>query len=190
MKKIAVILFIFNVFVQWSEAQPRAIGGRLGNYFEVSYQHAVTEKSMAALEVGASFHSNIEAALVYNWVFPITTWQNKGAFNWYAGTGIIGGWGETAVGRVVSENGISYRNDLQPRAFVAGAVCIGVEYQFWFPLQLSVDYRPAAGIGFGDYYTAKTGKSSGFYPGFSSFALSVRYLFHVSDKKETEQNRE
>jgi hypothetical protein len=46
----------------------------------------------------------------------------------------------------------------------------GLEYQFWFPLQLSADLRPTFGICDGEFYG--DGIVYGFIP-----TISVRYLF-------------
>ena len=50
---------------------------------------------------------------------------------------------------------------------------VGVEYNFWFPLQLSVDYRPNLGI------VAGGGGAAGFNTTglYSGITLGVRYLF-------------
>ena len=57
-------------------------------------------------------------------------------------------------------------------AFYAGVVGhVGISYDFWFPMQLSLDYRPNIGIVGGEGITFNT---SGLYSGIT---LGVRYLF-------------
>ena len=61
-------------------------------------------------------------------------------------------------------------NDITGFVGVAGR--IGVEYNFWFPMNISLDWRPVIGPSFGKgtaFY------SEGLYLG--GIALSVRYLF-------------
>ena len=59
---------------------------------------------------------------------------------------------------------------LAPRFYVGAVGHVGVSYDFWFPLQLSVDWRPNVGI-----VTGPIGfNASGLYTGIT---LGVRYLF-------------
>jgi hypothetical protein len=84
-------------------------------------------------------------------------WEHKGEWNWYAGVGATAGF-----------EGF---NEIWGFGGVAGR--LGVEYQFWFPLQLSVDYRPTIGVwgayGSAGFYT------NGLWKG--AIALSARYVF-------------
>jgi len=122
-------------------AQPRAIGGRLGWGLEFSYQHGLGS-NMLQVDVGLPgfAEQGIHAVVVYDWLFPISSWKEAGEWNWYAGVGGTAGlYGfKESVG------------------FIGVAGMIGVEYTFKFPLQLSLDYRPAIGptfrkndVGFG-----------------------------------------
>ena len=52
---------------------------------------------------------------------------------------------------------------------------IGVEYNFWFPLQLSFDWRPVIGPEFGRHYDAGFSTRS-LYSG--GIALGVRYILN------------
>jgi hypothetical protein len=84
-------------------------------------------------------------------------WEHKGLWNWYAG-----------VGASVGFEGF---HEIWGFGGVAGR--IGVEYQFWFPLQLSVDWRPVIGVEgnkYGvDFY------ADGLYSG--AIAIGARYIF-------------
>ena len=64
-----------------------------------------------------------------------------------------------------------------PRAGYAGVVGhIGVGYDFWFPLELSFDWRPNIGVGFGD--KGDYGNCWFNYKGlYSGITLGVRYKF-------------
>ena len=50
-----------------------------------------------------------------------------------------------------------------------------VEYDFWFPLQLSIDYRPTLGAGLVD--AGNLGTQAGFYYDIFGLSLGVRYKF-------------
>ena len=160
MKKFGLIVFIMAAFAAIAVAQPRAIGGRIGYGFEVSYQHALGEKNMVEVELGLPGFRGLSAAATYDWINPgdlMIPWEHKGLWNWYAG-----------VGASVGFEGF---HEIWGFGGVAGR--IGVEYQFWFPLQLSVDYRPTIGV-WGAY------GSAGFYTNglwAGAIALSARYVF-------------
>ena len=111
MKKIILVAAMVLGFAVAASAQPRAIGVRLGNGGEVSYQHSL----------GTNF-LEVDGGL---------------------------GLGEA-----------NYFN-------ISAAGMVGLEYSFWFPLQLSLDFRQHIGIGFGGHGI--------WYP--SSIALGVRYRF-------------
>ncbi len=163
MKKIA-LLFVFAVAMATAAfAQPRAIGARIGYGFEASYQHSMGENNMIEVELGLPGFNAIEAAATYDWLNPgglMIPWENKGSWNWYAGVGAGVGynWGTWWY---------------SPYAFGGVAGRVGVEYNFEFPLQLSVDWRPVIGVEgnkYGvDFY------ADGLYSG--AIAVAARYIF-------------
>ena len=151
---------------QAQDISKNAIGLRLGdnNGFgaEVSYQKGLSNSNRLELDLGwrnrNNYHNNgyygndnaLKLAGLYQWV-----WNIDGGFNWYAGVG--GGFGSyNSDYNGVNDNGVF--------AFAAGDV--GIEYNFDFPLQLSLDFRPELG-------------GNGYYEnGYSSdIALGVRYRF-------------
>ena len=113
-------------------AQPRAIGVNVGYGVDVSYQHTLGQKNMLDLNVSLPAFCGIAAQGTYDWINPFNTkipWDNKGKWDWEMGVG-------AGVGYLWTFSGL-----------VAGAAGhIGVSYDFWFPLQLSVDWRPLIGI--------------------------------------------
>ena len=163
MKKIA-LLFVFAVAMATAAfAQPRAVGLRIGYGAEASYQHSMGENNMIQVELGLPGFNAIEAAATYDWLNPgglMIPWENKGSWNWYAGVGAGVGynWGTWWY---------------SPYAFGGVAGRVGVEYNFWFPLQLSVDWRPVIGVEgnkYGvDFY------ADGLYSG--AIAIGARYIF-------------
>ncbi len=141
MKKLillAICLFGFTLTSQAQMIADHALGLRLGDNdgfgTEISYQHGLSENNRLEFDLGWRSHDNADAFRLtglYQWV-----WNIDGGFNWYAGVG--GG-----IGSVDIDNG---DNDFF--ALVAGDV--GIEYNFDFPLLISLDFRPE--IGFIDYY--------------------------------------
>ena len=147
---------------------PRAIGGNFGPTTEgISYQQSLNrEKNM--LDITAYFslplllipESNwgLGTSITYDWINPGNTqipWDYKGEWNWAAGVGLAGG--------------IIFSDPVSGHLGVAGH--IGVAYDFWFPLELSIDYRPEIGPAF-------TKDEARFYTdGVMNITLGVRYLF-------------
>lgn len=139
------------------DAQPRAIGIRGGYGVDFSYQHGLGS-NMLDLEVGLAGFNGLQVACTYDWIFPINSWTYAGSWNWYAGVG----------GAV----GFSWYNNW---ANIGVAGRIGVEYNFDFPLQLSLDWRPVVGP-----YIGLNGGGAGFNPyGLyeGGIALGIRYKF-------------
>jgi len=167
MKKIilsAIMLMGLAFTTQAQDISENAIGLRLGDNAgfgaEVSYQRGFSNSNRLELDLGwrnrNDYYNNgynddaIKLAGLYQWV-----WNIDGGFNWYAGVG--GGFGSyNSDYNGVSDNGMF--------AFAAGDV--GIEYNFDFPLQLSLDFRPE--IGGNGYYENNYS---------SDIALGVRYRF-------------
>ena len=157
MKKLFLSIGFLTAFIFTSNAQEiadNAIGLRFsensGSGFEFTYQRKLTDINRLEIDLGVrnnTAYNFFKAAGLYEWV-----WQLDGNFNWYAGFGGgIGNW------NVKDSNSSS--------TFLFGAGVVGIEYNFDFPLQVSLDFRPE--LGFSD-----------FYDGFNSdFGLSARYQF-------------
>lgn len=140
-------------------AQPRAIGANIGYGASFSYQHNLGAANFLDVNVDVPFFSGIGATVTYDWVDPFNApvpWNEKGSWNWYLGVGASGGiYGFNA-----------------PSGFVGVAGHVGIAYDFWFPLQLSLDYRPNVGV-------VIAGKATNFniYGLYSGISLGVRYRF-------------
>ena len=156
MKKIILIAALALGFVVTAVAQPRAIGARLGYGAEVSYQHTLGNNFIQADLGLMGFGANINANATYNWMLAQPQWTDRGEWGVYAGPGAGLGLGWL--------NGASYFN-------IGVVGMVGLEYTFWFPLQLSIDLRPQIGCVF------VPNAGAGLY--FDSWcpALSVRYRF-------------
>jgi hypothetical protein len=170
MKRLALFTVVLLATCAIAMAQPRAIGGRIAYNIGASYQHGFGEKNMLQVDLDFPlFFWGIQATATYNWIFPINAWSGPGSWNWYAGVGggagYIWGWGYLGSYGWNSWAGFGF-------AGVAGM--LGVEYNFKFPLQLSLEWRPLIGP------TFHRGGGIGFnYDGLyiSALALGVRYKF-------------
>ena len=158
MKKTLVLVIVTMFASTTLCAQARALGGR--SYYigeAVSYQHQLTEKTMLEAELGLSLSSvGVEAVVTHDWIFPIRSWEDIGSYNWYVGVGLGAGaylFSNTTIG-------------------VAGR--IGMEYNFDFPMQLALDYRPLIGPAWNGVAVSFNGE--GLVR--SALGLSLRYLFH------------
>jgi hypothetical protein len=157
-KSIILVAILAIVSVGSAIAQPRAIGANIGYGIDLSYQHSLGEANMIDVSINVPFFEGIGATATYDWVNPfgaVIPWDYEGQWNWNLGVGAgLGIYGFKAP------------------AFYAGVVGhVGISYDFWFPMQLSLDYRPNIGIVGGEGLTFNT---SGLYSGIT---LGVRYLF-------------
>ncbi len=150
MKKIILVAAMVLGFAVAASAQPRAIGVRGGLGAGISYQHTVGANF---IDADLSFGNGLNVAGTYNWTLMQPNWTSRGEWGVYAGPGAALGLGIGAV---------DYLN-------LAVAAEVGLEYTFWFPLQLSVDMRPQLGL----FLSGQSGLYlGGFVPTFA-----VRYRF-------------
>jgi hypothetical protein len=168
MKKILFVVLLAVTSLA-AYAQPRAIGVNLGPWSSLSYQHGFGEKNMldVAANVILPFRGTdcigVGGHVTYDWIDPFNApvpWNNKGEWHWYMGVGGSGGFLFPSIDGSGTNPGGWY-------AGVAGH--IGIEYDFWFPLQLSLDWRPS----FGYYSAANNFNIPGLYGG----SIGVRYKF-------------
>ena len=149
MKKIIIVAAMMLGFAIAASAQPRAVGLRGGWGVELSYQHTLGENFVEA-DLGL-VRGGFSLAGNYNWTLVRPEWTNRGEWGVYAGPG-------AALGA------------FKGGASVAVSGMVGLEYTFWFPLQLSIDLRPQLGVAMG-------GGNSAFYFGDFIPSLGVRYRF-------------
>ncbi|QRM90391.1 hypothetical protein FG167_14475 [Lacinutrix sp. WUR7] len=140
---IIMTLFGFAVSTTAQEIAENAIGLRLGDAnglgASISYQRAILENNRLEVNFGWSNDSDyngIKAVGLFQWVKPL-----EGDFNWYFGAG--------AGFASYTFDSRGYKNHKDSFVFVSGD--IGVEYNFDFPLLLSLDLRPELGFGDGAY---------------------------------------
>lgn len=151
MKRIILAAALVLGFAVAASAQPRAIGVRIGNGGEISYQHSMGSNFLevdGGLGLGlVDGVFNVGATGIYN--FMISEFGN--GFGFYAGPG-------AGVGLALGE--VNY-------LALSAAGMVGIEYNFNFPLQISLDFRQHIGIGF---------SGNGIWAP-SSIGLGLRYQF-------------
>ena len=169
MKKFLFVAVLAMASVM-AYAQPRAIGVNLGASLGFSYQHGFGESNMLDVAVYTPIASGrgqlwgIGGTVTYDWIDPFgatVPWDQQGEWHWYMGVGGAGG---------------VYNFD--PCVWNVGvAGHFGIEYDFWFPLQLSLDWRPNIGV-VGGAAGGQVGgigfNTNGLYDGIT---LGVRYKF-------------
>jgi len=165
-----IILLSIAVFASLSvlNAQPRSIGARLGYGAEVSYQHYVNGNFIEA-DLGTAGFRSFALHAVHDWIIATPVWTTKGDWAFYGGVGL--GAGYYSYSKNEMTEGIPDTKKHQ-YGFLGAAGQLGLEYTFWFPMQISVDIRPVIGPKFGD--------GGGFLDDYYSFFLpfvSVRYMF-------------
>lgn len=162
MKNLVLVVALFIgaiVSVNAQTISENAIGLRLGDSNglggEISYQRSLGDNNRLEFDLGYRDHKNFNAFKLtglYQWV-----WNIDGGFNWFAGVGAgVGSW---SIGDDYSGGG-------DEGLFLNLAGDVGIEYNFDFPLLVSLDVRPEFGI-MGDY-----GDDADF-----DIALGVRYQF-------------
>ena len=146
-------------------AQPKAIGirgGLFGRGFggEISYEHWFTlfdnDYDFLEAELGVFGGNGFKATAMYNFTFAFPEFTDRGEWAFYAGPGVVAGYG----------TGLNKDDERKAAPFVGMAAQLGLEYTFWFPLQLSVDFRPTFMI------PAFMNRTNWY-----GFALSARYAF-------------
>nr|WP_299439584.1 hypothetical protein [uncultured Aquimarina sp.] len=145
MKRIFIFttLLLASIFTaQAQDISEHAIGLRLsesdGFWAEATYQAKLSSNTRIELDLGVQGRNRYNALKLtgmYQWVFNI-----DGGLNWYVGPGIGGG-------LVDFDDDLDNRDNLETFGFVTGDV--GIEYNFDFPLMISLDFRPE--IYFDDY---------------------------------------
>ncbi len=147
MKKIIISVCLFGTYlISAQDISKNAIGLRLssGNGLlpEASYQRKIANSRRLEFDLGAKsdiYSSTFQLVALHQWV-----WEIQQGFQWYAGCG-------AGVGSWRSNNTYIYNHNINnvpynygTYAFLAGDV--GLEYNFDFPLQVSLDFRPQIGV--------------------------------------------
>jgi len=187
MKKILITLLTICIATT-AISQPRTIGMRVGIcVMEADYQHNIKKNQFVEAGFGIDFGYNAngilgaKAAASYNFIWARPAWTDKGTWALYAGPGVTMGFVNDEVHYKVGNEVVHFLDN----GFMLG-ICgqVGLEYTFWFPLQLSADLRPVFGMHINDGYTDTTGRRHGTRAGFYDNGIlgfvptiSVRYRF-------------
>jgi len=155
---LTTVVIISGLFcVQAQKISDNALGLRLGDNDgfggEISYQKAFKANNRLEFDLGWRNSKDVDAIKLvglYQWV-----WNIDGGFNWYAGAGAgLGTWSYNINGN--KDSGV----------YALAAGDIGIEYNFDFPLQISLDFRPEL------YLNSNDWRSDSFGP---DIALGIRY---------------
>ena len=153
MKRIILIAALALGVAFAAAAQPRAIGVRLGYGGEISYQHTLGGANFVEANLGSLGFVGLDISATYNFMIAQPNWTDRGEWGFYAGPGVaLGLFHGTSIA-------------------IQGQV--GIEYTFWFPLQLAIDLKPQIGI---EMWNGGVGFYQDGLLGFAP-ALSVRYRF-------------
>lgn len=162
MKKLLILFLLLGLGWQVTsqEIAKNAIGLRIGDSDgfgpEVNYQRGLGDNNR--LELGLAWHSKsywnaVKFTGIYQWV-----WKIDGGFNWYAGPGA--GIGMVSYDdRYRWDKGHPYYDKKHKETDVYGFATgdIGIEYNFDFPLLISLDFRPQLNLGYRDDITFDVG---------------------------------
>ncbi|MDR1592192.1 MAG: hypothetical protein LBS16_04835 [Prevotellaceae bacterium] len=167
--------FIILGAICLANAQPRAIGGRLGPNVELSFQQSISD-NMLQVDIGVAYFQGIQSNITYNWASSTIGNNAGGTWTSYAGFGIGGGYSWRDNSWYSSNRG---SNRYLYKYVTFGVVgMIGIEYAFSsIPLALSLDYRPLIGADFGTRQSSHKFGIQYHLPGLWSCGLSARYIF-------------
>lgn len=111
------------------------IGGNDGFSNELSYQKGIGDNNRLEVDLGFRSNKNFNVwklSGIYQWL-----WNIDGGFNWYAGVGAgVGNWNYRLDDNLYNDSAIFLNADGN----------IGIEYNFDFPLLISLDFRPEIGL--------------------------------------------
>ena len=192
MKKTILTILMIAAAITTAAAQPRAAGIRIGaTGLDASYQHTMNSTQFIGADIGLDFgynangYSGVKATAIYNFVWARPAWTDKGSWGIYSGPGISLGYVNDIMPYTVGNVTSGY---LDGGFLFAIAAQVGLEYTFWFPLQLSLEIRPLFGLHANDgrmripeldttvHYESKVGFYDNGLLGFAP-TLTVRYRF-------------
>ncbi len=128
MKKILLVAALVFGFAAAAYAQPKAIGIRGAYGVELSYQHYAGGDNFLEFDLGLNTFNSLNLAGSYN----VSISQFGDGFNFYGGPS--------------ASVGLGFGNPGWLGVGVGGS--LGIEYNFSFPLQISLDIRPQVGLQF------------------------------------------
>lgn len=197
MKKIMLIVACCLAMATAAMAQPHAIGVRVGQNAELSFQQEVNYGNMLQIDLGGYAYRGFQASVTYAWRSQVNGSSASGTWSSYGGFGIGGGyvpcgnnfdlahydvfmgktnvwWSQNPDERIVNNNG------LYDYGFFGILGIVGFEYELSsVPLSLAIDYRPLFGVDLGkNIRPSEHKKGIKFHtPGLWDVAFCVRYVF-------------
>lgn len=192
MKRLIISLAILLGAVITVSAQPKSVGLRIGGTgLDATYEHYMGKNRFAEGNLGLDFGYNangnvgVKATATYNFIWARPAWTNEGSWALYAGPGLSLGFVDDQVPYEIA----GVINGYYDNGFMLSlAAQVGVEYNFDFPLCLSIDIRPYFGFHINDgrfrvpntdtvvHYESKIGFYDNGLLGFIP-TLSIRYRF-------------
>ena len=157
MKRFFLTIIPFFLAVICVSAQQKSLGVRVGGECQISYQHHVgPDRNFFELDMGVqALGKGLSAAASYDFMLAQPKWTEGGQWGFYVGPAVK----------------LSY---VWMGGYLVAGAQVGLEYTFDFPLQISVDIRPAVGV-------AMEGRCVFFFGGEALYgsipALSLRYRF-------------
>ena len=131
MRRLSFILIAIIATTFVANSQPRALGLRAGMDCQLSYEHGMSSNDFIEVDLGVEFvygyAVGLNAAAGYNFMVAQPKWTQKGEWGFYAGPAVKMGY-------------------LWVGGYLAVGAQVGLEYNSNFPLQVSLDIRPAAGV--------------------------------------------
>ncbi len=192
MKRFIITITVLLGAVLAVSAQPKSVGLRLGGSgLDATYQHFMGKDRFVEGNLGLDFGYNVngnvgmKVTAIYNIVWARPAWTEKGSWALYAGPGLSLGFVDDQVPYEIAGAIKGYYDN----GFMAAIVGqVGLEYNFEFPLSLSIDIRPYIGMHINDgkfrvpntdvvvNYESKIGFYDNGLLGFTP-TISVRYRF-------------
>ncbi|AIM61622.1 hypothetical protein IZU89_14760 [Cellulophaga lytica] len=146
LKVIPFFVFLITATLSAQDIAEHTAGLRLGDSkgfgAELSYQKSLTRYTRLEANLGWRDSKNFDAFKVsgiHQWVFAIDN-----GFNWYYGAGA--GFGSVDFEPIADPNNPSNVQKPDGGLFIFAAGDVGIEYNFDFPLLVSLDIRPEIGL--------------------------------------------
>jgi len=144
MKKytLVICILVLSATLSAQSSAPRALGIRFGGgdgvEAEISFQNYIGGNNRLEFDLGLfedDWNDGFKFTLLYQWVGNI-----DGGLNWYIGAG-------GSLGALdVNEDNKNWDKDFDDGFFLNADGQLGIEYNFPFPLQISLDARPEFGL--------------------------------------------
>lgn len=149
-KNFPAIFLLFAVAgIAQAQTMDKAIGIRITDGAELSFQNPLGNSTRAELDLGIYGNNTVLLTGIHQWVSGL-----QEGLNWYAGLG--------------PQVGLWNKKDNSGKHFALGiAGQVGIEYNFDAPVQISLDYRPG-------WMIIPTGHN---YFSWYAVALGLRYRF-------------